>query len=105
MDDDVYDGPATLHLGDRDNGDDGEDREDHAVRIRLTGHLDPIDGRYHWQGMVFAELPGDISGRSVQVSIGERSAAGRITERTPWGSYAIAGVGTPPFAPHTAVGY
>lgn len=98
MDDEVYDGSATLRLG-------GEEAREYAIRVRLTGHLNPIDGRYHWQGMVFAEFPDDISGQSVQVTIGDRSSPGRITERTPWGGYAIAGVGVPPFAPHTAVEY
>ncbi|MGZ5397537.1 MAG: DUF4873 domain-containing protein, partial [Mycobacterium sp.] len=26
----------------------------------LAGHVDPIDGRYHWQGTVFDELPTDV---------------------------------------------
>ncbi|HEY7051021.1 MAG TPA: DUF4873 domain-containing protein [Mycobacterium sp.] len=83
---DVYDGPATLRVG----------GNDHAVRVRLTGHLDPIDGKYHWQGTVFgatAELPS----RPVTLAVDAASAEARITEQTPWG-YAIAGVGTPPFS-------
>ena len=27
------------------------------LRVRLSGHLEPIDGRYHWQGTVFESLP------------------------------------------------
>jgi hypothetical protein len=86
--DGVYDGPATVHIGD----------ETHAVRVRLTGRLDPIDGRYHWQGTVLEGLPEVAPGRRVNLTIGERTADGRITEQTPWGNYSVAGVGTPPFA-------
>ncbi len=71
----IYDGPATLTLG----------GDAHTVRVRLTGHLDPIDGRYHWQGTVFgatAELPR----RTVTLTTDALTTQARITERTPWGS-------------------
>lgn len=86
----VYDGPAQLHVADR----------DHAVRVRLTGHVDPIDGRYHWRGMVFAwepETPMRLP-QAVAVTIGDRSAQGRLTEVTPSGTHCVAGVGAPPYA-------
>ena len=38
----TYDGAATLTLA----------GACHPVRVRLAGHLDPIDGQYHWQGTV-----------------------------------------------------
>ena len=38
--DDLYDGPAMVTVGER----------SFPSRVRLTGHLDAIDGRYHWQG-------------------------------------------------------
>ena len=84
----VYDGPADIKIG----------GDSYPVRVRLTGHLDPIDGRYHWQGTVFGSLPDAVLKRpgQVEVSIGARSARGRITERTPWG-HSVAGVGAPPF--------
>jgi cation diffusion facilitator CzcD-associated flavoprotein CzcO len=84
--DGVYDGPATLTVG----------GDDHPVRVRLTGHLDPIDGKYHWQGMVFgasADLP-----RQVAITMDSLTTEAKITERTPWGGYSIAGVGAPPYA-------
>ena len=86
--DDVYDGPATLRVG-------GDER---SVRVRLSGRLDPIDGRYHWQGTIFDALPDGVTSRAVTVTIGEQSAQGRITERTQQGGYSVAGVGTPPYA-------
>lgn len=90
VENEIYDGPATLHTGDN----------AHDVRVRLTGHLDPIDGRYHWQGLILDALPDHLLGgkRTVSLTVGEQSADARIAERTPWGSYSVVGVGSPPFA-------
>lgn len=85
----VYDGPAEMHVDD----------VDHSVRVRLTGHMDPIDGKYHWRGMVFelsAEAPLKMPKR-VAVTIGSRTAEAQLTEVTPWGTHAVAGVGAPPY--------
>jgi uncharacterized protein DUF4873 len=84
--DDTYDGPAMLtaaHICEQ-------------VRVRLTGHIDPIDGQYHWQGSVFGELPADLTG-TVTLAVGDRSASARITEKTPQGTHTVAGAGRPPF--------
>jgi hypothetical protein len=84
----VFDGPADLRVGDA----------DHAVRVRLTGHVDPIDGRYHWQGTVFGVLPDDVLKQpKATLTVNGRVLQARITERTPQGSYGVVGVGTPPF--------
>jgi cation diffusion facilitator CzcD-associated flavoprotein CzcO len=87
----LYDGPATVTLG----------GQDISTRVRLTGHLDAIDGRYHWQGTVFDELPGDARARSsgLTLTIDGRTAGARVVETTPWGTHMVAGVGTPPFEP------
>lgn len=87
--DELYDGPATVTVGDREI----------AGRVRLTGHLDAIDGRYHWQGTVFDTLPDAARGRSagVTLTIEDRTVAARVVEQTPWGTHMIAGVGDPPF--------
>ncbi|MEU4892510.1 DUF4873 domain-containing protein [Streptomyces sp. NPDC044780] len=88
-DDEVYDGPAALTVA-------GVAQE---VRVRLAGRIDPIDGKYHWQGtVVAASSPEKLSGGlAVSVTIGSRTAEGRLAEQTPWGSYSITGVGAPPF--------
>lgn len=88
VEDAVYSGPATVRI----------DGQDFRTQARLTGHLDPIDGHYHWQGTIFdtdvdLKLPQDVI-----VAVGERTAAARLTERTPWSTYSVAGVGAPPFA-------
>ena len=84
----IYDGVATIRVG----------SEEHQARVRLSGRLDPIDGRYHWQGTVFDALPHEVVAQSVTVTIGDRTAEGRVTERTPQGRYSVAGVGPPPYA-------
>jgi len=89
LDGDMYNGPATLTLA-------GNSQQ---VRVRLSGRVDPIDGRYHWQGTVFDPLSDElVRARSLTVNVGEHSASARITELTPQGTYSIAGAGTPPFA-------
>jgi cation diffusion facilitator CzcD-associated flavoprotein CzcO len=88
--DDIYDGPATLTVAETSE----------QVRVRLTGHVDPIDGQYHWQGTVFDPLPADLArARAGTLTVGEHSALARIIEETPQGTHSIAGVGAPPFAP------
>ncbi|KKW66615.1 monooxygenase [Mycolicibacterium elephantis] len=85
----VYDGPATIRVNDA----------DHGARVRLTGHLDPIDGRYHWRGMVFdcALDPTLRLPQRVSVSIEGRTSQGQLTEVTPWGTHCVCGVGLPPY--------
>ncbi len=85
--DELYDGPATLRV-------DGRDVEG---RVRLIGHLDPIDGQYHWRGTVFESLPQGSQGRPVALTIGTRTAAARVVEQTAWGTHTVSGVGDPPF--------
>jgi hypothetical protein len=87
VEDEVYDGRAIIHI----------DGDGHHARVRLSGHVEPIDGRYHWQGTVFDELPEAKLPQAVIVTIGERTAEARIVERTPQGVYSVVGVGAPPF--------
>lgn len=84
----VYDGAAALRVA----------GEDHAVRVRLTGHLDPIDGQYHWRGTVFGTLPDDVLKRpEALLTANGRTAASRLTERSSQGGYSVTGIGAPPF--------
>jgi cation diffusion facilitator CzcD-associated flavoprotein CzcO len=93
QDDGTYDGAATLTIA----------GTEHRVRVRLAGHLDPIDGQYHWQGTVFGSssqpLPDEAlrQARTATLTVGARSAPARIIERTPWGTHTVAGVGAPPY--------
>jgi cation diffusion facilitator CzcD-associated flavoprotein CzcO len=91
-DDATYEGAATLTIA----------GSEHPVRVRLAGHLNPIDGTYHWQGTIFgsAALPDESlkQARTATLTVGERSAPARIIEQTPWGTHTVAGVGAPPYA-------
>lgn len=88
-DNEAYHGPATLSTAEHSQ----------QVEVQLAGHVDPVDGQYHWQGTVFGLIPDAFSkARSLTVTVGERSATARITERTPQGGHSIAGAGEPPFA-------
>jgi cation diffusion facilitator CzcD-associated flavoprotein CzcO len=86
----VYDGPAQLTVGDA----------EYSVRVRLTGRVDPIDGKYHWQGTVF-DTTAELASRPVRLTVDHCGVEARILETTPWGSYSIAGVGAPPYAAQT----
>ena len=87
--DEIYDGPATLTV----------DGRDVAGRVRLIGHLDAVDGRYHWQGTVFGALPEGARSRAAaaRLTIADRTVPARVVEKTPWGTHMIAGSGDPPF--------
>jgi cation diffusion facilitator CzcD-associated flavoprotein CzcO len=87
--DDVYDGTATLTL----------DGRSVTGRVRLIGHLDAIDGRYHWQGTVFDGLPSArVRAAGTTLTVGDHTSPVRVVEQTPWGTHMIAGVGSPPFS-------
>jgi hypothetical protein len=87
-DEEMYEGPATLTTADTCA----------QVRVLLAGHIEPIDGQYHWQGTVFDHLPMElVRARTMTLTVGEHSAPARITEETPQGTHSIAGVGAPPF--------
>lgn len=85
--DGVFDGEAELDVAGSRCG----------VRVRLAGHLSPIDGRYHWQGLVYG-APGELpTGKAASLRIGERSAQARLVEQLPSGQLMISGVGAPPY--------
>lgn len=88
--DDLYEGPAVLALP----------AGDVPVQARLAGHLEAIDGQYHWRGTVAGDLPADVlkGARTVTLSAVGFSAPARVVEKTPWGGYTVTGTGPPPFA-------
>ncbi|GAA2800273.1 DUF4873 domain-containing protein [Crossiella cryophila] len=90
-DEEGYQGSATLLVAGREL----------PVEVRLRGHFEPIDGRYHWYGRIAAhtELT-DLVQRSrpeatLRTPVGE--AAGEVSDQDPWGRYRITGLGRPPF--------
>ncbi|MFD4443054.1 DUF4873 domain-containing protein [Nocardia sp. NPDC058519] len=88
-----YAGPAVLDLP----------GAEYPVLATLTGHTDPIDGRYHWYGRLdpaeTTTLPEPTRASAFLVLPGREPAAAHLTERDPWGNLRVTGAGTPPFAP------
>lgn len=87
-----YDGPAHLLLQGREV----------AVSTSLSGHFEPISGRYQWAGRVHPDdalrdvLRPNIDVRLRIESGGEVEAT--VREEDPWGGFRISGAGRPPFA-------
>ncbi len=91
-DEGVYAGEAVLRSGDYE-----------AVSpVRLAGHLEPLDGNYHWYGTVDdVEIGAALKKMprgSVTVSVGGGAASpAMVTDKTVWGTYRLVGVGAPPY--------
>ena len=79
-----YDGPARIGAAE--------------VTVRLRGHFEPIDGRFHWWGRLGAdESLGDQPGASVTLVTPHGEATGRLSDVDLWGRFRITGTGRPPF--------
>jgi cation diffusion facilitator CzcD-associated flavoprotein CzcO len=90
-DSDGYQGTAVLEVG--------QSRFD--VQVRLRGHFQPIDGRYHWYGRIDAhdgldELLGSAKASGV-LATPDGSAACELSEPDSSRRYRVAGISTPPF--------
>ena len=83
-----YAGPASRVVGD----------VRHAVRVRLTGSINPFDGHYHWQGTVY-DAPAEVRSGSAaaRLCVADVDVAARLVERTAGGHLMISGTGRPPF--------
>jgi cation diffusion facilitator CzcD-associated flavoprotein CzcO len=94
--DDGYEGPATIVA----------DGTEVAVQVRLRGHFQPIDGRYHWYGRIepnesLSGLLGPGRARAV-LTTPEGSAPCELSDPDPWQRYRVTGSSTPPFAAQAA---
>src|SRR5215471_19508935 len=77
------------------------DRSRFDVQVRLRGHFQPIDGRYHWYGRIDAhegldELLGSGKARGV-LTTADGSAPCELSEPDPSRRYRVTGISTPPF--------
>lgn len=86
-----YDGAATLTA----------DGRDLLVEVHLGGHVEPLDGRYHWYGRVLGDGVAGLKARgriplTVRVGGGPPTPAA-LAEQDPWGHYRLTGVGAPPY--------
>jgi hypothetical protein len=81
-----YDGPARIGSTE--------------VTVRLRGHFEPIDGRFHWWGRVGADetlVAEHTAGASVTLVTPHGEAIGKLGDVDPWGRFRVAGTGRPPF--------
>ncbi|MFL6022190.1 MAG: DUF4873 domain-containing protein [Marmoricola sp.] len=86
-----YSGPAELI---------SEDQDVLEVEVQLRGHVEPIDGRFHWYGRIAVDASVTArhrSGTSVVVRTPHGTAAGRLSDVDPWGRFRLTGLGAPPF--------
>lgn len=87
-----YDGEARLIVGD----------QEVPVMLHLGGHLEPLDGRFHWYGRVErsaavkAIKDGGATIGMVQIP-GAPPAELRLAEYDPWGHVQVNGTGAPPY--------
>ena len=91
MDDDGYAGPAELVDGD----------SVVAVDVTLTGHFDPISGKYSWYGRVAASP--DVAAllasgvRAVVLRTPFAAVETALSDVDPWGRPRVEGFGATPF--------
>jgi len=90
-DDDGYDGPAELIVGDTVV----------SARVSLRGHFDPISGKYGWYGRVdanadVARLVAD-GARDVVLRTPHGEAPTALSDVDPWGRPRVEGFGAAPF--------
>ena len=72
------------------------------VVVHLDGHLEPLDGRFHWYGRIerSAEMEAvkDAGATTGLLVIGEHAPAElRLAEHDAWGHVQVKGVGAPPY--------
>ena len=89
--DDGYHGPVTVRVGD----------VEVSTEATLTGHFEPVDGRYHWYGRLAAndELTAAVGGGNAEgeLSTPHATVPAQLSDIDPWGRYRVAGTSTPPF--------
>jgi hypothetical protein len=87
-----YDGTATLLVNDTPVD----------VTVHLDGHLEPLDGRFHWYGRIersaaVAALKEAGATSGVLTIEGHAPADVRLAECDPWGHLQVNGTGVPPY--------
>lgn len=66
------------------------------VHVHLRGHIEPIDGRFHWFGRIHA-ADAPTPGATVTLTTPYGEADGKLTDVDTWGRPRITGIGRPPF--------
>lgn len=87
-----YEGAAILHIN-------GQAME---VAVHLDGHLEPLDGKYHWYGRIqrsaalVAAKDGGATTGSLVIGAGAPAEV-RLAEYDAWGHVQVSGIGAPPY--------
>ena len=90
-----YSGPATVTI---------DGHEPAQVQVELSGHFDPLAGRYVWAGRIRGLAPAlraDVviaAGTRAIVETPEGAGEGELSAVDLFGGFTIAGVTAPPFA-------
>jgi len=93
-----YDGPADVSTGSDSAGSTSGDGVSVQVQVRLRGHFEPLDGRFHWYGRISADATSGLrAGTTVSLTTPHGSAVGWLSDVDPWGRLRISGTGRPPF--------
>jgi hypothetical protein len=90
-DEDGYEGPAELIDGDHTV----------AVQVKLSGHFDPISGKYSWYGRI-ASSPAvtalvSAGSRRVLLRTPHSDVETALSDVDPWGRPRVEGFGATPF--------
>ncbi|SDJ44422.1 protein of unknown function [Frankineae bacterium MT45] len=90
--DDGYSGPVELI---------GSDGAALTVGATLTGHFDPLSGKYSWYGRLDADpaVTTLVQGGARRVTLRSPFAevSTSLSDVDPWGRYRVEGFGAPPF--------
>ncbi|MFH5229080.1 DUF4873 domain-containing protein [Antrihabitans spumae] len=92
-----FSGAAILSAGERTR----------PVDVHLNGHLEPLDGKYHWYGRVVGDIDEfkKPNGSPLLLTIGDGPATpAALADKDPWGNYRITGVGRAPWESTAVVG-
>jgi len=90
--DDLYQGPATLRIGDRDI----------PVDVRLSARFEPVEGRFRWAGRtnpddsLREQVAAGLREAVIAVS-GSRDTRVRLSEPDAWAGVRLSGAGAPPW--------
>lgn len=73
-----------------------------AVRVHLSGNVEPFSGAYRWAGRIAPDPAARelASGRDRKVTLrteADPSARATLGEQDPWGGCRVSGTGAPPF--------
>lgn len=73
-----------------------------TVQVRLSGRVEPVDGRYHWAGRIAPHeavtrlFMAGVRSAALRIGDGEPVQV-RLSEVDPWGAVRVTAVSPPPW--------